>query len=330
MSFKKKAAIPLLLGSLIAVALVTSSAFATHSRPIGAAQDRIVFVPAFKQCITGTPGVAPGTSPFTHVGPSNSTHDTPLADPACIGPVGPVTSSTNDSSAAGGLPGPGSNINWPASEDTDGRGSGFIGWFCEPPAPAGTTASDCGNGSATDESDIAIIASVRDVRCSPTATAGTRCGLPNIDGDGPDYAGTGADCTAAGTAACLLLVTSLRVSDHLNETAPASGVFTATGTKADTGFGVGISCIDTVLDDRGGFCSTPAGLTADDVVPDVVKEDSRGGTELGQFQVLDAGENGTYIVSPLGGGGATCPPSCSPNEAPVGEFPFLRQGIFVP
>jgi len=314
MRIRKRVALPLLLGSIIALAFAVN-ALASHSRPLGASKDRIVFVPAFKQCS--------GAIGLTTVGPANSTHGGPLSDPSCadLAPFGGSTTgpqvATDNAFGPSATPGP--NIVWNSSDAlAKGRGSAQIEVRCFDPTKAPTDPAywttetpPCGT-TPGDNMDIFVGASATDVECAPTASTGTSCGSPNAAGKGPDYTGK------------LILVTTIRITDHWNK--EPGGSFVATGTKNDSSFGVGIQCVDTPGDPaRGGLCL--ADTSANQVVPGVTTEGKRGDVELGQVSVIDMGDDGAYIIKPPPSSGA-CPPSCAGTGDEVGAF--LRMGIFSP
>jgi hypothetical protein len=160
-------------------------------------------------------------------------------------------------------------------------------------------------GAAGDQADVRLIASANDVRCKTGHAAVTSCGSTNATG-GPDYTGQ------------LLGTAVIRITDHYN----GGPGFTATATVVDTDFPVGTQCTATASTGTGGTC--PITTSADAVVPDVVKEDKRASIEIGQLQVLDAGN----LDGILGAGpGGSCPPSCVGTGD---EGIFAVQGIFIP
>jgi len=332
MRFRKGVVLPLLFGAVAAMVFAVS-AFASHSKPLGAAKDRVVFVPAFKRCLT----VAPAVGQVGEVGPSNSTHSPPLSDAACSDPpaapppvAGSVFSfpSPAEDIAVGGAATAGPNIRWNSDDTLSlGKGDGFIEVRCFDPTKATTDpaywtaeAPPCST-TPGDNMDIFIHIFIRDVECAPTKSAGTSCGPPNIAGKGADYTGR------------LLLLTTIRVTDHWNDDGTAT--FTSTGTKADTPFGAGVQCVATAATVRGGDCFIDT--SANQVVPGVTVEDKRGDVELGQISVIGAGDDGAIVGKPPPGTGI-CPPSCTLTGDEVytagpsagTPAPFLRMGIFAP
>jgi hypothetical protein len=125
MTIRRRMALSLALGSLVAFSLV-SVAQATHPRPGSGSPFRVPFVNTYKKC----------NSP-------NTTHVAPLAFPSCTPPVVNSTQlTTGNTGAAGGI--------------------GRLDVFCNGGAsgevpPCGTTAGD--------QEDINIFATQTDVRC---------------------------------------------------------------------------------------------------------------------------------------------------------------------
>jgi len=341
MNFRKGVVLPLLFGAVIAMAFAVN-AFGDHQLPLGAQKDRVVFVPAYKQCYPA--GVAP--KPNLQTAPPNSTHGAPLSDVACADQTpfggsntGPRAATDN---AYGGAGQAGPNIQWNSSDVlTKGRGSGFIEVRCHMPSPTPPTdpaywTTEVPPCSTTpgENMDIFVSIAIRDVQCALTASGptptggpgggpspGTSCGAANDPGIGPDYTGR------------LLLITTIRITDHYDK--EPGGTFVATGTKIDTPFGVGVQCVATALTNRGSDCFIDT--SANQVVPTVTKENLRGDVELGQIEVLDAGDDGLIVGKPPPGTGI-CPPSCTLTGDEGQDlatpdfrfFPFLRMGVYSP
>jgi len=132
MTIKRRMALTLALGSLLALA-VASVAVATHPRPGGGTPFRVPFVPAFKQCLT-----------------PNTTHTAPLALPSCSPPVLQSTLLT---------------------QGTTGGGTGFgkLEVFCN---GGGTTETPPCSTTSGDQEDIRVTAAVQDVRCTAVISSG--------------------------------------------------------------------------------------------------------------------------------------------------------------
>jgi hypothetical protein len=143
-----------------------------------------------------------------------------------------------------------------------------------------------------DTEDVAINVALTDVRC---ASSDAICAVAF----GSDYVGK------------LLVRTSLQVTDRQNGT-----LGSAAGTVSEVPLDIPIDCTPTADLVTGSDCE--ANTTADALDPGIVRELSRSVWGFGQFEVLDAGPNGT--------GYDDCPPTCGDGDEQV----FMRQGLFVP
>lgn len=139
-------------------------------------------------------------------------------------------------------------------------------------------------GNTVDDADVKITLSITDVRNRPS---------------GSDYSGR------------LLGTAPLQLTDRDNADESPE-----TGTVQTFGFQFPVNCVATAAAGIGGACT--ASTTFDALLPGAVGEGQRSIWELGQFEVKDAGPNGT--------GYAACPPTCGDGDETV----FMRQGIFVP
>ena len=135
-----------------------------------------------------------------------------------------------------------------------------------------------------DDADVKLTLSMTDVRNKPSGT---------------DYVGR------------VLATAPLQITDRMN--APESP---EPGTGQTVPMQFPADCVATVSTTIGGACA--ANTTFDAVVPGAVPEGQRSVWELGQFEVKDAGPNGT--------GYAACPPTCGDGD----ETTFMRAGVFVP
>jgi len=154
----------------------------------------------------------------------------------------------------------------------------------------------------------------QDIRCGP--------------GNGACAPGTAAGWTGAGTGddyvGILLAVSSIRITDNNNETAPASGVYTDTGTVQNLNFSVPIKCNATAATTTGSFCTPlqfdntvggpPGGVTgANSICGNCVASGKRSNIENGQIQVFDGGPNGNPF-----------------NTTDGANTTVARQGVFIP
>jgi hypothetical protein len=138
--------------------------------------------------------------------------------------------------------------------------------------------------------DVAIAASIGDVRCS---AAGNACTTVN-ERAGPDYGGE------------LTVATTLRQTDKANSPAPPGA---GTATVEDTGFSFVVSCGSTADPSVGGSCS--ASTTANALIPGMVLTGKRSIWQLGQIDVYDGGPDGLA-------------------STPDGNALFETQGVFTP
>jgi len=301
-SRKWRFALPLAIGSLLALT-VAGAAMATHPRPIGAAQIRVVFVPAFAEC-TAAAGI-----------PAGNTHGAPLGFPSCS-PPGP------DTRVGGtGAPHGHAHVTIPSEDSSKARGSAFISVQCAPPSeipPCDPTPGE--------NQDVILLGSASDVRCTTEGANAATHPAYNASGSGdlcPASGNGGAgNSTLEDYVGKLLSVAVIRITDHYN-TAPT---FTTAGTVDDRDFPVGSGCGPTVATDRGGFCSISTSANA--IVPTVVKENKRANVEIAQIQTFEPGHNaaftaGTIVPVPT----PVCPPVCNKDGD---DQIFANQGIFIP
>lgn len=205
----------------------TSDIYAASTRPLheypqAAAVVRVALVPMLRQTISTTQCQARGGLPSTHGGP--------LSFSSCNPP--------------GYVPGTAASVG-PA-------GAGFIELRAVPGDPA----------TNVDEADLALVASVNDVRNRQT---------------GGDYnPGSGADVT---------MIPRLRLSDARNG---ISGSDSATTTDFD--FPVPIGCAPTADPSRGSTCEVSS--SADALVPDAIAEDRHTTVAAWKLWLFDSGTNG--------------------------------------
>jgi hypothetical protein len=140
--------------------------------------------------------------------------------------------------------------------------------------------------------DVALSASVTDVRCKAIITA---CAGSNFV-SGPDYTGE------------LRLQATVRATDKLNSPAPTPSGQGA-GTVQDAVFGPSIPCSPTADTNIGSACSISTTVNA--LIPGLVVAGARSNWEFGQVQVDDGGPDGD-------------------GDTAGDNTPFLAQGIFVP
>jgi acyl-homoserine-lactone acylase len=149
-----------------------------------------------------------------------------------------------------------------------------------------------GQPGPPDDSDVAISASLTDLRCTP-GQGTTTCGDANSGGPA-DYTGE------------LEAVANIRVTDKFNDLAAGGG--TDPATVVDFPFPVTFSCSGTPVD-TGGACSV--NTTANAVVPGAVTDGQRAIVQLGQIRVNDGGPDGVVATADA-------------NQQ------FAVQGIFIP
>jgi hypothetical protein len=135
-----------------------------------------------------------------------------------------------------------------------------------------------GAAGPPDDSDVAISASISDVRCKAGTTA---CGNANT-ADGADYTGQ-----LQGNA-------TIRITDHWNAVAPGGGPDAAT--VVDIPFPVPATCANTASAAEGGLCT--AATSANAVVPGAVKDAKRANIEVGQINITDGGADGQNATTP--------------------------------
>jgi hypothetical protein len=145
-----------------------------------------------------------------------------------------------------------------------------------------------------DQEDVKLTASATDIRCKAAVQA-ARCGNENGAPAGPvgdDYTGQ-----VQGDA-------TIRITDAYNG-APG---FTQHGTVVDLPFPVTGTCANTADATIGATCGV--NTSADQVVPNVVKEGKKANVEIGQIHVNDGGPDGLV--------------GSAPNQL------FAVQGIYIP
>jgi hypothetical protein len=125
------------------------------------------------------------------------------------------------------------------------------------------TAISGNSGTAANDADVKIQASITDVR--------KKSGLS-------DYTGQ------------LRLTSALRITDRYSSAEPATQPFNRVGTGNDTTFPVTVTCAATADTSIGGTCSVAT--TANAAVPGSVLESRRTIWQLGQMQVYDGGASG--------------------------------------
>ena len=151
-----------------------------------------------------------------------------------------------------------------------------------------------GAGPACPGSDVAILATLNDVRCQPGVTTASACTVPN-DAAGPDYTGE------------LGLELSLRLTDRRNAYTP--GGETDQGTVEDVTLPATIPCLPTAGASTGATCAL--NTTVNTLIPGAVTFGARAIWELGHVKVNDAGPDGLVSTAD-------------------GVTPFAVQGVFTP
>ena len=125
-----------------------------------------------------------------------------------------------------------------------------------------------------DDSNVAITASMTDVRCDGAPTS---CGAANAAA-GPDYAGE------------LRVETALRLTDRAN------GGGSEPATSVDDSLAFAMPCAGTASTAVGASCSVSTSANA--LVPGMVVDRKRAIWRLGQVRVLDGGSDGSAASSP--------------------------------
>ncbi len=162
---------------------------------------------------------------------ANSEHVAPLSSPSCTPPA-PLSSLLTTSST--------------------GKGQGHVRFDVQPGDPL----------TGTDEADVAIQASISDVRNTS---------------DGSDYAGK------------LILNATLRITDR------ASGFGGVSATTGDFGFSMPLDCLATPDPAIGGACNLQT--TLDTLLPGTAKEGRRAVIASRLVQMLDVGADGQIASS---------------------------------
>ena len=124
--------------------------------------------------------------------------------------------------------------------------------------------------------DVAVTASISDVRCK----AGSACGNANAAG-GPDYTGE------------LQSNATIRITDHWNATSPGGG--TDPATVVDVPFPLNFQCANTADTSIGAGCTVNTSAVAVGPPPSSV---DRANVEISQLQVIDGGTDGLVGTTP--------------------------------
>jgi hypothetical protein len=138
--------------------------------------------------------------------------------------------------------------------------------------------------TVADEADVDIAIDIHDVRNNP---------------GGSDYVGR------------LLATSQLQVTDRKNADETPEPA-----TVQPFPLNMPVDCVNDGVATSGANCSLHSSVDA--LIPGAVVERQFAVWELGQFEVKDAGPNGT--------GYASCPPTCGDGDESV----YLRQGVFAP
>jgi len=214
-----------------------------------------------------TPSTVALVPAFTQCGSPNRTHGPSLAFGSCNPPVQEspmLTVGTPDANGAS------------ANSQTRIKFRSVIG----PPGPP-------------DDSDVDLIITNSDIRCSVTNAA-----CPG--GAGSDFTGK------------ILLKTSLRVTDKLNGSPAVDGA-----TVEDFDLEIPVTCVTTASTTIGATCNLTTRLNT--LIPGALLDGKRSVYALNSIEALDPGPNGT-------GFDAGCPMTCGDGD----ESTFLRPGLFVP
>jgi hypothetical protein len=226
---------------VLAASALPAMAFAVHARPESASPVAFQLVPAFQPA-----------SPCAGI---VSTHNPPLALPACNPPV---QRSSFITLAAADRPAP---YNQPA----DGRGSMTLQVTCLVPGSTTETGESPPCPAPGDQGDVKITFNLRGVRCVGVVGQG---GCPG--GAGSLYSGK------------LLAQWTTRITDHDNSSGLPCDP-NCPGTAVDIPLQVGTQC-------SSGSCNYVTSL--DLTIPGLIKEQKRIVLALGKAEVQDAGTDG--------------------------------------
>jgi hypothetical protein len=185
---------------------------------------------------------------YNACGTPNRTHGPPLAFPSCNPPV------------------QGSSFLTVGSPDANGAAANSVG-----AVQLNVVPSTC-----CPPQDVAVTASISDVRCK----AGSACGNANAAG-GPDYTGE------------LQSNATIRITDHWNATSPGGG--TDPATVIDVPFPLNFQCANTADTSIGAICTVNTSAVA--VGPPSPSVD-RANVEISQLQVVDGGADGLVSTTP--------------------------------
>lgn len=185
---------------------------------------------------------------FAQCASPNRTHGPPLAFGSCSPP----------SRASAHL-----TVGTPDANGTAANSQGFVRYE----VIAGTP-------GPPDDSDVAITASISDVRCDG---APTTCGAANAAA-GPDYAGE------------LRMEAALRITDRF------TGAGTEPGTTVDDVVAFTMPCLATTSTAVGASCSVTTSANA--LTPGMVLDRKRAIWALGRVSVLDGGADGAAATAP--------------------------------
>ncbi len=301
-SAKRKFSVFVLAGVVLATGIFAAqSATGNHIRAKSATPFSSTLVIAYNEC------VAPG----------NSTHNPAfLAGSSCIGVVGGALGGKTSPFITSGDP---LSTQAPSGTGAPAQFQGRLVQVFSAAAPA----PNCGGAggcktimfnpavpNATNTTSTAGNASyAADVRCGPAFPAAhpacSAAGAANPSGNA-DYTGF------------LSAQSSLRISDHNNETAPGSAVYTAAGTVNQLLFTVPVSCAVSPAGASpaagiGAFCTTA--VTDAHALCGCIRQTAGGlaNIEEGQIEVVDGNIDANPFATADG-----------PNSAAA------RQGVFIP
>jgi hypothetical protein len=185
---------------------------------------------------------------YNACGTPNRTHGPPLAFPSCNPPV------------------QGSSFLTVGSPDANGAAANANG-----SVQLNVVPSTC-----CPPQDVAVTASISDVRCK----AGSACGNANAAG-GPDYTGE------------LQSNATIRITDHWNAVSPGGG--TDPATVVDVPFPLNFQCSNTADMSIGATCTVNTSAVAIGPPPSSV---DRANVEISQLQVFDGGADGLVSTTP--------------------------------
>jgi hypothetical protein len=178
----------------------------------------------------------------------NRTHGPPLAFPSCNPPV------------------QGTSFLTVGSPDANGAAANSVGSVQLTVVPS----------TCCPPQDVAVTASISDVRCK----AGSACGNANAAG-GPDYTGE------------LQSNATIRITDHWNAVTAGGG--TDPATVVDVPFPLNFQCANTADTSIGAICTVNTSAVAIGPPPSSV---DRANVEISQLQVVDGGADGLVGTTP--------------------------------